>query len=46
MRRILVAKALTLAVFGLYLAIAMSRAPRVEGEPAHSTTTAQQELLR
>jgi hypothetical protein len=46
MRRIVIAKALCVMVFSLYLAIAMSGALKLEGDAAHPMATAQKELLR
>jgi hypothetical protein len=46
MRKIVVAKALTLIIFGLYLAAAMARASKVEDRPAPPAPTAEDQLLR
>jgi hypothetical protein len=46
MRKIVIAKALILVAFGLYLAIGMSMAPQPEGAAAHSIATAHQKLTR
>jgi hypothetical protein len=46
MRKIVIAKALTLVIFGLYLAVAMARASKVEDRTAPPAPTAEQELLR
>ena len=36
MRKIVIAKALVLAIFGLYLAVAMVKAPDAEDDRAHN----------